>query len=84
MWTKAAAIPKSAAKYISAWWQNAKFNSAANHLGDPDFRFIDQGAPHHMLRHLGWLVTSAPKDIRDMGFSAHGVGRGHKTAEDSA
>ena len=58
--------PKEAARYIFGLVRNAKFNSAANHLGDPEWHFINAGAPITTLKTLLWLVTSAPPDIRGL------------------
>jgi hypothetical protein len=38
--------PKEASKYIFSLIRNAKFTPAANHLGDPDWHFINAGTLH--------------------------------------
>ena len=71
--------PKEASRYIFNLVRNAKFNSAANHLGDPERHFINAGAPWTTVRTLAWLATSTPPEIRtlsmgllvDMGRKPH-------------
>ncbi len=58
--------PKEASRYIFSLIKNAKFNAAANHLGDPEWHFINAGAPLTTLKTLVWLFTSAPPDIRQL------------------
>jgi len=57
---------KEASRYIFSLIQNAKFNAAANRLGDPNTHFINAGAPMTTLKTLVWLATSAPPDIRNL------------------
>jgi hypothetical protein len=57
--------PKEASKYIFELIRNAKFTPAANHLGDPDWHYINAGAFVTSLKTLFWLFTTAPADIRD-------------------
>ena len=57
---------KEAARYIIGLIRNAKFNAAANHLGDAEEHFINAGAPITTIKTLFWLFTSAPPDIRKL------------------
>ena len=70
--------PKEASRYIFSLVKNAKFNAAANHLGDPDWHFINAGAPITTLKTLAWLVTSAPPDIRNLTLGLLGDVGGRK------
>ena len=64
--------PKEASRYIFSLVRNAKFNAAANHLGDPEHHYINAGAPITALRTLAWLATSAPPDIRKLALGLLG------------
>ena len=64
--------PKEASRYIFNLVRNAKFNSAANHLGDPERHFINAGAPWTTVRTLAWLATSAPPEIRTLSMGLLG------------
>jgi len=68
---------KAAAKYIFDLIRNANFTPAANHLGDPDWHFINVGTPMVELKTLAWLFTSAPPDIKDLSLGLLGRGKAH-------
>jgi len=58
--------PKTASKYIFDLIRHADFAPPANHLGDPNHRFINIGTPWATLTTLAWLATSAPPEIKSM------------------
>jgi hypothetical protein len=64
--------PKEASRYIFALIRNAKFSPAANHLGDPNFHYINAGEFVVALKTLAWLLTSAPPDIRSLSLGLLG------------
>jgi hypothetical protein len=70
--------PKEASKYIFGLIRNAKFTPAANHLGDPDWHFINAGTFIVNLKTLAWLLTSAPPDIRSLSLGLLGNAGGGK------
>jgi FADH2 O2-dependent halogenase len=70
--------PKEASKFIFNLIQNAKFTPAANHLGDPDWHFINAGTFIVSVKTLAWLLTSAPPDIRSLSLGLLGNSGGHK------
>jgi len=69
---------KEASRYIFSLIRNAKFNAAANHLGDPEHHFINAGAPITTLKTLFWLFTAAPPDIRNLTLGLLGDVGGRK------
>jgi FADH2 O2-dependent halogenase len=70
--------PKEASKYIFELIRNAKFTPAANHLGDPDWHYINAGAFVTSLKTLFWLFTTAPADIRGLSLGLLGdIGSKH-------
>ena len=71
--------PKEAARHIFSLVQNAKFTPSANHLGDPDWHFINVGTAVVELKTLAWLFTSAPRDIRDLSLGLLGRGKAYAT-----
>ena len=58
--------PKVASKYIFDLIRNADFAPPANHLGDPEHRFINIGTPWATVTTLAWLLTSAPPEIKSL------------------
>jgi len=68
---------KSATKYIFDLIRNADFTPSANHLGDPDWHFINVGTPLVELKTLAWLFTSAPPDIKELSWGLLGRGKAH-------
>jgi tetracycline 7-halogenase / FADH2 O2-dependent halogenase len=66
---------KSATKYIIDLIRNAKFTPSANHLGDPDWHYINVGTPMVNLKTLAWLCTSAPPDIKALSLGLLGRGK---------
>jgi FADH2 O2-dependent halogenase len=64
--------PKEASRYIFDLVRNAKFTPAANHLGDPDWHFINAGAFITTVKTLAWLFTKAPPDIRKLSLGLLG------------
>jgi tetracycline 7-halogenase / FADH2 O2-dependent halogenase len=67
--------PKEAARYIFSLVRNAKFNAAADQLGDPNCHYINVGTMKATMKLLAWLVTSAPPEMRDMSFGLLGGSR---------
>jgi FADH2 O2-dependent halogenase len=70
--------PKEASRYIFNLIRNAKFTPAANHLGDPDWHFINAGTFIVSVKTLAWLLTSAPPDIRSLSLGLLGDVGGRK------
>lgn len=51
---------------------DCKFTAPATRLADPATRYVNVGAPATLLRTFGWVLTSAPQDIKAWTMSTLG------------
>jgi FADH2 O2-dependent halogenase len=61
---------KEAANHIFELVRNAPFAIPALRLGDPRRRYVAVGEPLTLARTVGWLLTSAPPDIKTQTFGS--------------
>jgi len=63
---------KDATRKIFDLMANCKFTAPPAGLADPKKKFINVGAPATLLRTFGWVMTSAPPEIKSWTLNALG------------
>ncbi len=64
--------PKECVDYIFKQLAEADFVATSNGLADPEHKCINLGRPMTAIKTLGWLVTSAPPEMKEMSLGLLG------------